>query len=40
MRIHPHLQEHTELRFVPDLELKELRTQLEEMRSEKEKDKK
>jgi len=29
-RIHPHLPEHTEVRYVPDLELKDLKKQLQE----------
>ncbi|CAL8111273.1 unnamed protein product [Orchesella dallaii] len=37
MRVHPHLPEHTEIRYVPDLQLKELKTQLQDMRDSKEK---
>jgi len=35
MRVHPHLPEHTENRYVPDLQLKELKTQLQDMREKK-----
>ncbi|ODM99696.1 39S ribosomal protein L48, mitochondrial [Orchesella cincta] len=35
LRVHPHLPEHTENRYVPDLELMELKTQLQDIKEKK-----
>lgn len=35
VRVHPHLPEHSEIRYVPDIELKELKQQLQDLRGEK-----
>jgi hypothetical protein len=40
LSIHPHFREHTEVRYVPDLQLKELRGQLQSYGNEKKPKKK
>jgi hypothetical protein len=35
LRVHPHLQEDNDKRYVPDLELKKLKVELDDMRGEK-----
>jgi len=33
LKVHPHFREYTEVRFIPDFSLKEVKTQLDELMS-------